>query len=210
MLFSALVAWCTHFPFQYPICFWFILRCYCSLLRRVERPLLYPLPERLSIQQSHTNARDSPLFSQEPITSYATSLPLLFLHRKEPCWSVATHALYLSSVSLSPRSLTPDPLQRSLELFSAPARVPDAPAPPVACPLDPAPRARQPGGSLETQGSAVHEPAICGYVSLFRRPLDFSTRHLTCPFPVHRPFGCIARPAVAVAVDGTRSRRADR
>ncbi|XPS72208.1 hypothetical protein M3J09_004374 [Ascochyta lentis] len=39
--------------------------------------------------------------------------PLLFLHSKECCVGVlATHALNLSSVSLSPRSLTPDPLQR--------------------------------------------------------------------------------------------------
>lgn len=190
------------FPSQCPTCFWFILRCYCSLLRRVERPLVYPLPERPPTHPSHTHVRDATLFSQDPITSYATSLPLLFLHRKEPCWRAATHALYLSSVSLSPRSLTPAPLPRSLELCSARARAPDAPAPPVACPLDPAPRARQLRRSVETQGSAVHEPAICGYVSLFRRRLDFFRPSLTVRFPSTGPFGCIARPAVAVAVDG--------
>ena len=69
--------------------------------------------------------------------------PFLFLHRKESCAGVlATHALYLSSVSLSPRSLTPAPLQRSLELCISLSCAPDAPGPPVACPLDPAPRAR--------------------------------------------------------------------
>lgn len=34
---------------------------------------------------------------------------------------LATHALYLSLVSLSPRSLTPDPLQRILELCTFPS-----------------------------------------------------------------------------------------
>lgn len=39
---------------------------------------------------------------------------LLFLHRKERrAGALAPHALYLSLVSLSPRSLTPDPLQHT-------------------------------------------------------------------------------------------------
>ncbi len=65
---------------------------------------------------------------------------------------LATHALYFSLVSLSPRSLTPASLQRALELCTSLALALDAPAPPVACPLDPAPRARvAQGRSVETQ-----------------------------------------------------------
>ncbi|KAJ4991038.1 hypothetical protein SVAN01_03388 [Stagonosporopsis vannaccii] len=63
-----------------------------------------------------------------------------------------THALYLSLVSLSPRSLTPAPLQRALELCTSLPCTSDVPAPPVACPLDPVRRAlRGQGRSVETQ-----------------------------------------------------------
>jgi hypothetical protein len=64
------------FPSQHPICFWFILRCHCSLLRRVERPLLIPCSTTFN-HLSHERTR-STFVLQDPISSYATSFPLLF------------------------------------------------------------------------------------------------------------------------------------
>jgi hypothetical protein len=64
------------FPSQHPICFWFILRCHCSLLRRVERPLLIPCSTTFN-HPSHERTR-STFVLQDPISSYATSFPLLF------------------------------------------------------------------------------------------------------------------------------------
>lgn len=47
--------------------------------------------------------------------------PRFFIIVSESRGVLATHALYLSLVSLSPRSLTPDPLQRILVLWHFPS-----------------------------------------------------------------------------------------
>ncbi|KAF2624157.1 hypothetical protein BU25DRAFT_162560 [Macroventuria anomochaeta] len=115
--------------------------------------------------------------------------PSPFPHRKESCVGVlATHALYLSSVSLSPRSLTPAPLQHApgtLHFASSRARCARSSR---GLPVGPGPsRAPGQGCSVETQVSAVHEPAICGYDRSFAASSTFSTRsisHTTGPLVV--------------------------
>jgi hypothetical protein len=127
------------FPSQHPICFWFILRCHCSLLRRVERPLLIPCSTTFN-HPSHERTR-STFVLQDPISSYATSFPLLFF-----IVGVVLECSVACVVSIFGQSVPEVPYVRSSPALPgtlpAPARAPDAPAPPVACPLDPAPRAR--------------------------------------------------------------------
>lgn len=99
-----------------------LLLCICEALRD---PSCIPCLESKSIFISSHNVRTRLpclFFWQESITSYATTHPLLFsIMVREWCGVLATHALYLSLVSLSPRSLTPDPLQRILELVHFPS-----------------------------------------------------------------------------------------
>lgn len=110
------VDWCLTISYQYPICilvhFALSLLCLCG---GVERPLLYPLLECMSIffSISHVRTRCHVFLAGVDPELCDHTPPLLFFIVGELCWSAATHALYLSLVSLSPRSLTPDPLQHA-------------------------------------------------------------------------------------------------
>ena len=105
-----------HFPINTQFVFWFILRCHCSAFAGALRdPSCIPCSNACqSSFPSHTYARDAMCFlaGVDPELCDHTP-PLLFFIVGELCWSAATHALYLSLVSLSPRSLTPDPLQHA-------------------------------------------------------------------------------------------------
>ena len=96
-------------------------------------------------------------------------------------------------VSLSPRSLTPDCSPALLALGLPSPFDPPRPRLPWLARWPGAPRAERDQGCNRDAGLWLcTEPAICGYVSL--------TRHFLRLLPLtHRPFGCIARPAVAVA-----------
>lgn len=177
-LFSATVAWCTHFPFfKHPICFWFILRCYCSLLRRVERPLLHSLLELCNLAP--------PPFRRSRVGA----------QRRMRCISLR---------SVCPRGPLRPLLSRTpLELLSAtgPGRAP-RPLLPWRARWTPAPPARG-SGTQRLRRRAV--PCTSRqYVDMYRSFAAvsnfFSTVQRTLRFRAHRPFGCIARPAVAVAV----------
>lgn len=92
-------------------------------MRSVERPLLYPLSrEHVNSHLSHVRTRPPCLFLAGVDHELCDHTPPpFFIIVREPRGVLATHALYLSLVSLSPRSLTPDPLQRILELLHFPS-----------------------------------------------------------------------------------------
>lgn len=138
------VIWCTHFiqptPYLFFGSFCALLLCICGTLRD---PSCIPCSECMPIFiTSHVRTRLFVFFAGVDHELCDHMPPPFFFIVRELRGVSATHALYLSLVSLSPRSLTPGPLQRILELCTSLHCASDAPAPPVACPLDPAPQAR--------------------------------------------------------------------
>lgn len=158
LLFSALCELvCYIFLFNTPNCILVYsalsLLCFCG---RVERPLVYPLLRTNGKLFSHptcTHGMAVYLLLQAGMTSYATTLPASFFFIVR---SVVLECLRrmrcISLWSVCPRGpLRPILSSTRLELCTSLARAADAPAPPVACPLDPAPRRAWRGCSVETQ-----------------------------------------------------------
>jgi hypothetical protein len=188
--------WCIHFPVNTFICFLvhsvLLLLCICEASRD---PSCIPcLESKFNFPFNLTMyARDPPhvCFSGRSRSRVMRPhTPSFFHHRKGVArCACETHALYLSLVSLSPRSLTPDPLQRVLELWHFPSLRARRARSFRGLPVGPWPLARALSRPQcwRRRRCVVHEPAICGYESLIRRPLesfDMSVSHTTGPLVV--------------------------
>ena len=116
------------------------LLCFCWTLRDPSCiPCLRKIPIAFNLTCTHEIQNVS---LQESITSYATTLPLSFyfiVRRVVLEWLRRMRCISLRSVCpRGPLRLILSSMR--LELCISLPRTPDAPAPPVACPLDPAPR----------------------------------------------------------------------
>ena len=132
----------------------------------------------LNLLSSHMYARDAHVFlcrSRSRVMRAHSPSP--FLHSRRVVVECLRRMRCISLWSVCPRGpLRPLLSSAHLELCISLPRAPDAPAPPVACPLDPAPRARQVKAAMSRRRlCAVHEPAICGYDRSFAALSIFST-----------------------------------
>ena len=128
--------------------------------------------------------------------------PRFFIIVSESRGVLATHALYLSLVSLSPRSLTPDPLQRILVLWHFPSLRARRARSSRGLPVGPGP-SRVPVRTQCRDADCV----LCTnrqYVDMIAHSPPSRIPFRLVRFSYHRPFGCIARPAVAVAGEERR------
>jgi len=158
-----------------------LLLCICEASRD---PSCIPCLESKSIFISSHNVRTRPTMFvflagvDHELCDHTP--PPFFIIVRESCGVLATHALYLSLVSLSPRSLTPDPLQRILELVHFPSLRARRARSSRGLPVGPGP------SEALCQGRSVGDAddALCTnrqYVDM-NRSFAALSRFSTCPF----------------------------